>query len=312
MPKGTKPRQRQLARTNHHRAQNAVGVSHQDNVRAVRKFMVFSSLPINNANSEYAFGVKAFNVSGLGTPLSALLDDYGRLYEQYRIRRVRVRVTPGKGYTNDLRLKTYVTGRVDVDKQDDSSTISALKAILNAENSVTKTMVERGNILIADFKPQCRVNTTASLPILPNRLQFYPIGDYGTHVWRGCVLGAFLPEPSLPSSISLTMSCEVDVEFRGRVTSPTLFTTDHLNQEAPAPTPDILEDLTTFRTNMLTGVWFPISGFGSVNVGNIGHTVTAEQILGAKIRIQSTMKIYEVYSYSQADDYVGLLEEVTI
>jgi hypothetical protein len=272
--------------------------------------MIFSSLPINNANAEYAFGVTSFNVNGNGTPLAGLLDDYGRLYEQYRVRRVRVRCTPGKGYTNDLRLKTYVTARVDVDQQDSSGTVSSLKALINAENSVVKTMVEQGNILLADFRPQCRVNTTASLPILPNQLQFYPIGDYTTHIWKGALLGAFIPEPSLGNGVNLTLSCEVDVEFRGRVTSPALFTNDHINQDAPAPTPDILVTLDEFRNNILTGAWFPMGGFENVNVGNIGHTVTAEQILGAKIRVQSDMKVYDLYAYSQADDYASFLEVV--
>lgn len=219
-----KPRKRRHGQTNTLRAQNGAGVSHRDMIRAVRKFMVFTKIPVNNANSEYAFGLINFNVSGLGSPLADLLDDYGKVYEQYRIRRVIMRVNPGGAYNNDLRLKTYVAARVDVDQQPLGATITGLKSLINAENSVVKTMIERGNQKMCDFKPQCRVNTTASMPLLPNALQFFPINDYGAHVWKGATLAAFLPEPGLGvSGLSVTVSSEVDVEFRGRVTSPTLF-----------------------------------------------------------------------------------------
>jgi hypothetical protein len=273
--------------------------------------MIFSKLNINNANSEYAFGVTSFNVSGTGTPMSDLLDDYGKLYEQYRVRRVRVRATPGNGYTNDLRLKTYVVARVDVDKQDSSGTISSLKALINAENSVTKTMIERGNVLLCDFKPQCRINSTASLPVLPNSLQFYPISDYNTHIWKGAVLGAFLPEPSLGRNINLTLSCEVDVEFRGRVTNPTLFTTEHLNQDPPPAQPDQSGTLAELKNGLLTGALFPISGF-TFNIGNIGHSVTAEEALDCVYRDQSTMIKYVITIYDTENDYWGAVEEVTL
>jgi len=310
MPKNTKQRIRPTRRHTS-RAQNAVGVSSVDNVRAVRKFMVFSKLTINNANSEYSFGVTKFNINGNGTPLADLLDDYGKLYEQYRVRRVRIRTTPGNGYTNDLRLKTYVVARVDVDAQDASGSISSLKALINAENSVTKTLIERGNILLCDFKPQCRVNTTASMPVLPNSLQFYPIGDHITHLWKGAVLGAFLPEPSLSSPIELTLSCEVDVEFRGRVTNPTLFTTEHLNQDVPPAQPDQSGTMLELKNGLLTGALFPITGF-TFNIGNIGHSVTAEEALDCVYRDQSTMIKYVITIFDTENDYWGAVEEVTL
>jgi len=273
--------------------------------------MVFSKLPIENSNSEYAYGIKAFNVSGQGSPIADLLDDYGRLYEQYRIRRIIVRTTPGSGYTNDLRLKTYVTARVDVDQQFAETNISNLKALINAENSVTKTLIERGNVLLCDFKPQCRINSTASLPVLPNALQFYPIGDYPTHIWKGAIVGALLPEPSIGLGLSLTLSAEVDVEFRGRVTNPVLFTSEHLNQDVPPVQPDQSGDLASLKNGLLTGTLFPISGF-TFNVGNIGHSVTAAEALDCVYRDQSTMIKYVITVYDVENDYWGAVEEVTL
>lgn len=273
--------------------------------------MVFSKLPIENSNSEYAFGIKAFNVSGLGSPLADLLDDYSRLYEQYRIRRVIIRATPGAGYTNDMRIKTYVCARVDVDEQHADTNISTLKSLINAENSVCKTMIEQGNVKLCDFKPQCRVNTTASLPVLPNSLQFYPINDYGTHIWKGAVVGCFLPEPSISTGVSLTLSAEVDLEFRGRATNPTLFTSEHLNQDVPPVQPDQSGNLESLKTGLLTGALFPISGF-TFNIGNIGHSVTSEEALDCVYRDQSTMIKYVITIYDTVNDYWGAVEEVTL
>jgi len=290
------------------RAQNGAGVSSRDMVRAVRKFMIFSKIPINNANSEYAFGLVNFNISGQGTPLSDLLDDYSRVYEQYRIRRAIVRCNPGKGYTNDLRLKTYVTARVDVDQQPLSANISSLKSLINAENSVTKTLIEKGNQLMCDYKPQCRVDTTASLPLLPNALQFFPINDYTTHIWKGATLAAFLPEPSLePPGIEMTISCEVDIEFRGRVSSPTLFTSEHLNQDAPPVIPDLTGTLDELRNAFLTGGFFPLEVY-PFSFGDIPTGVTASMILDKKFRDQSTLKKYYISAYDTANNSYQAME----
>ena len=301
---------RNRGRQGHLTAQNAAGVSHLDNTRAVRKFMIFTKVPIENANSEYAYGLTGFNITGTGTPLSDLLDDYGRVYEQYRVRRVKIRALPGRGFTNALRLKTFVAARVDVDHQDTQVNISNLKSLINAENSVVKTMIEKGNILLADFQPQCRVNTTASLPILPNQLQFYPVGDYQTHIWKGAIVGAFHPESDIQLGTSITLSAEVDVEFRGRVTAPHLYTTEHLNQTAPPVTPDLQGKLDDLRNSFLTGVYFPLDSWP--NFGNIGHTTTAEEVLDKRFRVQSTMKTYYMSSYSQENDSWEAMEEATL
>ena len=308
----TRRRNRNNGRQPGNRAvQNAAGVSHLDNARAVRKFMIFTKCELDNANSEYAYGVTAFNVSGTGTPLSDLLDDYSRVFEQYRIRRVKVRALPGRGFTNSLRLKTFVASRVDVDHQEASSNIAGLKSLINAENSVVKTMIEKGNILMADFQPQCRVNTTASMPLLPNRLQFYPIGDYPSHVWKGAIVGAFHPETNTQTGTSITLSAEVEVEFRGRVTSTALYTTEHLNQSAPPVIPDLTGALDELRTRLLSGAYVPL-GATWPSIGNIGHTVQAEDILDKRFRETSSQKVFYVSAYSIETDTWAAMEEESL
>lgn len=309
---GTKPRKRANTRLRRPmRAQNGAGVSHVDNVRAVRKFTVFTSLPFSNANSEYAYGLNSFNVSGAGTPLSDLLDDYGRLYEQYRIRRIIIRATPGRGMDNDFRIKTFIAARVDVDRQDSAATISNLKGLINAENAVIRTFASNTNIKICDFKPQLRGSYTQSTPILPNRLQFYPIADHAQHTWKGSVIAVFSPETSISVGTKfVTLTAEVDVEFRGRVTSPQLFTSEHMNQDVPPVEPDQSGTMDQLKTGFLTGTIFPIGDYSDVNVANIGHSVTAEQMLDKKYRDQSTMKIYTIITYDVPNDFWGSTEDI--
>jgi len=274
--------------------------------------MVFDALPLENATTDYNYGMKNFNIFGGGSPLGAILDDYARVYEQYRVRRVIIRATPGKGFTMNRKLKTFIAARVDVDDQPGGSSVKDFKALLNAENTVVRTFAERSNIKVADFRPQCRVNTTASMPLLPNRLQFYPIGDYNTHYWKGSRICAFLPETLNPNECSVTLTAEVDVEFRGRVTSSVLFGVgDHINQDAPPAPPsyDVTESWLSIKNKILTGAYFPLAGFNSFNVGNLGTTVpstvqvTDQSLVGLEFRDQSNMKKYRLEAYTIGDSY---------
>jgi hypothetical protein len=200
--------------------QNGAGVSHQDAVPQVRKFQIFTSLPFENASSDYAFGLKNFNINGNSSPWKPLLTAYAGFYEQYRIRKIKIRAQVGKGFTNDRRIKTLIGARVDVDKQPQNVTVQNLQQVNASENAVIKTFTERGNILLATFRPQCRVNTTTSNTILPNRLQFYPINDHETHVWKGMTATCMIPEPSIQANeLAITLIAEVDVEFRGRISN---------------------------------------------------------------------------------------------
>lgn len=301
--RGAKPRRGVLRRIANGVTQNGAGVSHQDAVPQVRKFQVFSSLPFENASSDYAFGLKNFNINGNSSPLKPLLTAYGAFYEQYRIRKVKIRAQVGKGYDNDKRIKTIVAARVDVDSQPQNVTIQNIQMVNSAENTVVKTFTERGNILLATYRPQCRVNTTASLPILPNRLQFYPIGDHETHVWKGCTTTCLIPEPSIQAdSLAITLIAEVDVEFRGRINNQIIFSATTINQGVEAVPYDLEESQADLKTKLLTGVYQPLSAW-PINIGNIGSTITASEIIGLTFRNNSTMVKYEIKMY--ADNLYG-------
>jgi hypothetical protein len=255
-------------------------------------------LDFENASSDYAFGLKNFNINGNSSPLKPLLTAYAAFYEQYRIRKVKVRAQVGKGYTNDRRIKTLIGARVDVDNQPHNITTQNLQMVNASENTVIKTFTERGNILLATYRPQCRVNTTASLPILPNRLQFYPISDHETHVWKGCTTTCMIPEPSLGSdSLGITLIAEVDVEFRGRISNQIVFSSTTINQGVESVPYDIEESQADLRNKLLTGAYVPLTAW-PINIGNIGSSVTSDQIIGLTFRRTSDMTEYEIKMYA--------------
>jgi hypothetical protein len=296
--RGAKPRRGVLRRTANGVTQNGAGVSHQDSVPQVRKFQVFQELPFVTATSDYAIGLDNFNINGANSPLKELLTAYAGFYEQYRIRKIKVRAQVGKGFDNDKRIKTLVGARVDVDKQPQSTTIQTVQMVNCSENAVIKTFTERGNVLLATYRPQCRVNTTASMPILPNRLQFFPIGDHTTHVWKGCTVTCMIPEPSIqPNSLAITLIAEVDVEFRGRISDQIVFSTTTINQGPQLVPFDLEESQANLKNGLLTGTYVPLSAW-PINIVNIGSTITASEIIGLTFRRQSDMKKFEIAMYA--------------
>jgi len=201
---------------------------------------MFENLPFSNATSDYAIGLKNFNIQASQSPLKELLKSYSGLYEEYRVRRVIIRAQVGKGYTNDYRLKTLVGCRVDVDAQLSGATVNNVQAINASENTVIRTFTERGNVKLAEFRPQCRIDSVgSSVPVLPNALQWYPIGST-SHLWKGVTVTCMLPEPSLPvNTLGITLIAEVDVEFRGRVTAPIIFSGNPGINQSNDPVPSV-------------------------------------------------------------------------
>jgi hypothetical protein len=186
----------QLKRTRNGLAQNAAMASRQDAVPQLRKFMQFRNFLFTNATTNYAFGLDNINFVGSEETLSSILTEYSAQYEQYRIRRVKLRAQVGKGFTNDHRIKTFIAARVDVDNQLVGATPANVNSLLNAENACVKTFTERGNVLLADFRPVVRSVNQVSHPILPSQLQWYPIKDKDFHSWKGATCAFLIPEPS--------------------------------------------------------------------------------------------------------------------
>jgi len=70
---------------------------------------------------------------------------------------------------------------------------------------------------------------------------------------------------------------------------------DDVTNEAPVipPSYDLSGTELELKNNLLTGVYFPVDLLG-ISIGNIGSTVTGNQLLGIKFRVQATMKYYEI------------------
>jgi len=273
-------------------------------VPQVRKFTVFGSCAFTNASSDYALGLENFNLDCNYNPMKAILTEFKNTYEQYRIRQVRIRCQVGKGYTNDRRLKTIVGCRVDKDDQLTGATLANVQAINASENTVMRTMTERGNVMLANFRPVCRKRVGGAAsddPILPNNLNWFMLANAYDHLWKGCTVTVMLPETTLsPDEVALTIMQEVVVEFRGRVSNHSIFSLSDALEQAPEdilPTYDLTETQFDLRDKLLSGVYFPISpNFPSIPT--IGSTATAEQMIGAVFREQVTQKKYGILVYA--------------
>lgn len=180
---------------------------------------------MDNASTNFSFGLRALNIIGSQSPFNGLISSYSGFYEQYRVRKVICRAQCGKGFTNDLRIKSYAVTRVDVDNQPAISSLTNLQSLLNSENTTVRTFTERGNILLGKYRPiQRALISNLSEPFLPNANQWYSTNDVGLHTWKGIVAALVIPETSiLPLTTNITLSFEVDVEFRGRITPTTAF-----------------------------------------------------------------------------------------
>lgn len=286
-------------------AQNPSAASRLDNVPQVRKFQIFGSVPISNASTDYALGLSNFNIDASHAPMANFLKQYAGLYEQYRIRKISVRAQVGKGFTNDLRLKTILGARVCLTNQLQGATLSHIQAINASENTSIKTLTERGNVMLATYRPRMRKRVggvSADDPMLPSRLQWYPISYAYDHLWTGATVTLMIPDTNIgPNEVAITIIQEVVVEFRGRITNELDFVTETINagpDNLPPADFDLVESHEDLRTKMLSGAYFPMTSDWP-NIGNIGFSVAPAEIVGRKFRIQSNQEIFTIVEYNE-------------
>jgi len=272
---------------------------------------MFDNLPFSSSAGIYSIGMDFITYSGSNTPLKNLLTAYAGFYEQYRIRKVTMRAQVGSGYTNDRRIKTIVGCRVDVDGSPSAATVANVQYVNSSENCVTKTFSERGNVVLSSFRPQCRIKTSGiSFPILPNQLNWFPIADHLLHVWKGSIVTCLIPETGIsPNALGVTLVSDLVVEFRGRITDPAVFTSSAINQSEVPIVYDIQGTLADMRANFLNGTYHPGAGFENINVANIGTSVTEQEILNAKFRVNSTQIWYVVAAFDTVDSTFGANQE---
>lgn len=203
-----------------------------------------------------------------------------------------MRCQVGKGYTNDRRIQTIIGARVDVDEQLKGASLANVQAINGSENTVIRTLAERGNVLLAEYRPIMRKRVggaTADDPVLPSHLQWYPLTYSYDHLWKGCTVTGMVPDPTIePDTLGITIMQEVVVEFRGRVTNDLASLSSQLEQgpRPESPQYDIHNTLEELRTKLYTGEYFPLSPDWPT-FGDIGGTVT-DELVGLTFRVQAT------------------------
>jgi hypothetical protein len=273
--------------------------------------MNYNSLAYQNVSGDFSYGITSYNLTPLNNNIFAsILDSYANLYEQYRVTKIIIRAQCGKGYDNDKRIKTILAARVDVDNQNTASTFTSFRALANASNSITRTLTEKGNVKICEYRPVMFDNYYTSndtIPVLPNRLQWQRLLARNNHQWRGAIIGAAIPETDIqPNELKITLTQEVHIEFRGRIQSPETLSGDPSVQTLNPPTYDMTTTLDDLRNNLLTGVWFPIDIQHSI--GNIGTSVTGPMLLGNKFRVQATQVLYVIEASDQDDIHCNIIE----
>lgn len=231
-------------RTSNGLTQNGATFSRRDAVPQVRKFFLFDALNIENTTPTLSYGVKTLNILGTSNPFNSIINSFSSYYEQYRVRKVIVRAQCGKGFTNDLRIKSYAVTRVDVDNNQYVSTLNSLQSLINSENTVLRTFTNRGNILLGKYRPIQRSSiSNLSEPILPSNDQWYSTTDVALHTWKGIIAALVIPEVGIsPNSVNISLSFEIDVEFRGRVIPASTFalnTNKDLMQSPPEQIPSV-------------------------------------------------------------------------
>jgi len=213
-----------LARVQNLVAQDKAGVSKRDAVAQLRKYTIFQRLKINqNSTDGYNFGIGNFEINGNIDPFKEIIQNAALLWEQYRIRRISVRAQIGSGHTNVSRLKTILMARVDTDQENTPNTVAGVQSVLGSENTVLKTFTEKGNIQLCNYRPiASNRSATHDRMELPNYLQWYRTSNVTQHVWHGAVVGAMIPETTT-LNLEVTLWFNVEVEFRGRVTSADVY-----------------------------------------------------------------------------------------
>ena len=107
-----------------------------------------------------------------------------------------------------------------------------------------------------------------------------------------------IPEPNLGiDALGITLIAEVDVEFRGRISNQIVFNTTTINQGIESVPFDIEESQDDLRNKLLTGAYVPMTSW-PISIGNIGSSVTSDQIIGLTFRRTSDMTEYEIKMYA--------------
>lgn len=305
------PRRQNRANTRNNPGRNRIinpnGISHRDLVQQKKVFTTFSRLGVVNESQGLSFGLGLLNLrpnTSYNSYFTQLLDTYAETYEQYRLTRIRVYVTPGANFTNDIRIKSQVVSRVDTDGGVMPSTPSGLADLLAATNTTVRMLPDARSLLVADYQPICQAvdnnESTTDGRQLPPSLQWMALKDlnggkaYPYHQWLGCHIAIMTPAANYSTTTAPAISIKIvaDMQVRGRIMKGVSL----VNTDITEPKPDeLVESQAALRTKLLDGTYFPLD-FGTINIANIDSSVTDSELIGCKFRVQADMIKYEIAS----------------
>jgi len=131
-----------------------------------------------------------------------MMRSYRNLYEQYRVRRVRIYASPASNMTYDKCVRTKVLSRIDTSIfQDSASTPNALLRLSACSSTKTNTLQMQANVLIADWNPiasnsELHVGNFFNTNNLPADLQWHSMTDNNQHRWCGATIAVIAPAVS--------------------------------------------------------------------------------------------------------------------
>jgi hypothetical protein len=302
------------------RSRNQNGASHFDGWTQSRTINIAKTIHTINTADDVAFGIG--NVKFVPTVtdqpfLNSILNEAADMYEQYRIRRVRIYATPGKNFTNDIRIKTKVLARVDRDNFKPYSSANALGVLSSSSNTVTKLLPDCAKVLLCDFNPVCKPylpgQSTSDGRQLPPTLSWMALRDVNSNKrfsydeWLGATIGLVTPDESYQPTTSPTIALTIrlDIQFRGRIFNTVSYSSSSITLTKPS---EITGSMSDMKNSFLTGAYHPLDGFATINVANIGTDLSINA-LGYKFRINATNIIYVVDAWDNATLTWGASEE---
>lgn len=289
------------------RVRVAGGPSRMDLAIQKRTLLVNGRLALANTVSGIAFGLGSFAFKGDSTQSYAhtYLGKMCDMYEQYRVRRIRVYASPGANMTNDLRIKTQIMARVDPDSFFAQSTGAALGLLTGSSNTVTKRLNDTPDgTLLADFNPVVhpfmagQSQTNGRMLLNNNCWMMLRDGNstsrYHLDEWRGVQMGFTIPDGTdVDFTIKVQLRFRIDLEFRGRQVHGASYQSTELTLPKPA---DFVDSLANLKNGFLTGLYQPIDGWSNINVANLGHSVFGPDIIDCTYRRNSDSVYFRIIS----------------
>ena len=257
-----------------------------------RKLWCNKTITINNAGSMYDYGLAHidFNLNDFfgGTALV-------QGFDQFKISKCKAYASLG------AHTSVHDVNTIELFTATDHNSMYSTAgrgAILSSNLCRKHTFRPNDSPQIADFIPKTVIQE--------RQISNQPIstGSWGT-IWHGFNILAIdfscAGVVSQQKTIAITLEVHITLtkpnpnNAAAHVGDPPSAGLAHIKIDNPEALPsDVGGDIASLRNDLLTGTYFPVDMLGH-NIGNMGFN--ADDYVGAKFRIQSTQKYYEINTF---------------